>query len=431
MKRLALKRTRYKKLRKQLCISRLPKNNNDLSAVSFLALYIDFLKLYRSTLILCCSIVYSDSIAIEISKKKKNKDFFNQHDIALFDSLYLSIISDYDLYKKDLNEKNRAVVVARIDRNSKLLMPVFNSLFELFGSVSNTFIFRNVVINNRQLSIISDSIDAGLTYHIKKNNKAISLFFSRYYSIFVNHYSLNDNVYGFIKNKSCVDNANYHLDNSPASLINIDINKFFNNCTVVKCLKNNVFTDTIDLFDASVDTKIAFSFGIISLLGYCTHNSVFPTGASFTPVLSNIMLIPVDVAIKSYLSETFGNNVCNIRYSRYVDDISISSDRAKINKSYVLTIDTIKCIESILNNYGFYVKYSKTSIAGPGDKKSVNNIILDNNNHKLSIGTDKKLKYKTIFSKLFADEEHDYVVANLPYIKDINKDQYDYITEQK
>ena len=113
MKRLALKRTRYKKLRKQLCISRLPKNNNDLSAVSFLALYIDFLKLYRSTLILCCSIVYSDSIAIEISKKKKNKDFFNQHDIALFDSLYLSIISDYDLYKKDLNEKNRAVVVAR------------------------------------------------------------------------------------------------------------------------------------------------------------------------------------------------------------------------------------------------------------------------------------------------------------------------------
>ena len=45
----------------------------------------------------------------------------------------------------------------------------------------------------------------------------------------------------------------------------------------------------------------SFYFGIISLFCYLTHNSVFPTGASYTPVLSNLIFLFIDVEIKDYI----------------------------------------------------------------------------------------------------------------------------------
>ena len=420
-------RVRYPKQRKTLRFQ-VPVDSGAFTIQQFLKLYVLFLHMYMIVLKHSMKLILASTQNEYINSKKRNGDFLHQGAIANFMISYEIIMKNYKSYLITKNHKIKEMYLNNLIRESEKLNPVFNDLFEFLGSISNTFIFRNVTINDRVLSMINRGLPDATAKEIKQIHKYISRFFITYYRIYSTHYGLGDNVYGFVKNRSCVNNAQYHLANKPKSLINIDINKFFNNCTIIKAMKNRIFTDTIDLFDAPSAMKTSLNLGILSLLGYCTHNSVFPTGASFTPVLSNIMLLPIDVDIKSYIEQLAIKTESSIKYSRYADDISVSSNRTKINNNHVLNIDVIKSIESILNSYGFYVKYKKTLIAGPGDKKTINNIVLDVDNGRLSIGTDKKLMFKTILSGDESDDdEKDYVIANLPYIKDISIEQYNYI----
>ena len=126
-------------------------------------------------------------------------------------------------------------------------------------------------------------------------------------------YNLTDNIYGFVDKRSCIHNANYHMGNIPESMINIDINKFFNNCTVIKLINNQVFLKTLSSFNVDSSMIKSLYFGILSLFAYLTHNSVFPTGANYTPVLSNIMFLHIDVEIKNYINfEIYLYNECLI-----------------------------------------------------------------------------------------------------------------------
>ena len=92
-------------------------------------------------------------------------------------------------------------------------------------------------------------------------------------------------------------------------------------------------------------------------ISYLTHNGRLPTGASYSPVLSNTyMLIPdieISKSINSFLySGEHRGRVINV--TRYADDITLSGWPDSIN------MNLIKNIESILNSYGLYIKYSKT-----------------------------------------------------------------------
>ena len=106
----------------------------------------------------------------------------------------------------------------------------------------------------------------------------------------------------------------------------------------------------ISLFDAlckenNVEKKIARNLRHLCFLkDNETGRFIFPKGAITSPILSNAMMYPVDCAIQR-LAKKY-----DFIYSRFVDDIAISTD--KITQSYVL--DQIKTeILALFFSYGF------------------------------------------------------------------------------
>ena len=395
------------------------------STNDFLMILYNFIETYSNSLLAAISIVQYRSDYF--CSKAINKCFDSENAIVeyfKFEKRILSLIRGYIDSKSDFNKR---IYLLQITSLVTASVPIFNILSEYLGSVSNTFIYRNIVVKDRLLSIVNPSLKRNnrpLYEMIIKNFSYINKFFTQYYSLFLKKYSLQDNVYGFVKNRSCVDNATYHLNNTPESLINIDINKFFNNCTILKTIQNNVYSDTINEFDIPAPIKKAFHFMIISFFSYLTHNSVYPTGSSFTPVLSNIIMLPIDLEIIDYLS-----SFSEVRYSRYADDISISSRYQKINNKNVLNIHTVNDVEKILNKYSFYIKYNKTKIFSSGDSKVINGIALDIKNNKLSIGSIKKLELRQRYIQMKNSDFLDFsLLGLLSYISDVSPSQYKYIT---
>ncbi len=401
----------------------------DFSAESFFDLVLDFLVMYK-VLLYSVTVCLKSGLLKNSNKQFSTYCFLNDDTISDFYKFSKEIEQYIGYYKNTKNNFNKDIYLTKINYLFNKLTSVFNLLSEYIGSFSNTYLYRNITINNRVLSIIDPAMNENLLLIIEFSHHIILKFFTNFYNSFLKFYDLEDHVYGFVGKKSCFHNATYHLNNKPESLINIDVNKFFNNCTIIKLINSNVFIKTLSNFDMRDSILKSFYFGIISLFCYLTHNSVFPTGASYTPVLSNLIFLFIDVEIKDYicsLNKKYGNNI-NIQYSRYADDITLSSNYQRINNINTLNITVIKHIENILNKYGFFLKYDKTKFFLKGDAKVVNGLILDIPNNKLSIGTDLKHELKNKLRNnpdaLLTDKSY---AGYISYVKGVSKKQYDYI----
>ena len=401
----------------------------DFSAESFFDLVLDFLVMYI-VLLYSVTVCLKSGLLKNSNKQFSTYCFLNDDTISDFYKFSKEIEQYIGYYKNTKNNFNKDIYLTKINYLFNKLTSVFNLLSEYIGSFSNTYLYRNITINNRVLSIIDPAMNENLLLIIEFSHHIILKFFTNFYNSFLKFYDLEDHVYGFVGKKSCFHNATYHLNNKPESLINIDVNKFFNNCTIIKLINSNVFIKTLSNFDMRDSILKSFYFGIISLFCYLTHNSVFPTGASYTPVLSNLIFLFIDVEIKDYicsLNKKYGNNI-NIQYSRYADDITLSSNYQRINNINTLNITVIKHIENILNKYGFFLKYDKTKFFLKGDAKVVNGLILDIPNNKLSIGTDLKYELKNKLRNnpdaLLTDKSY---AGYISYVKGVSKKQYDYI----
>jgi len=315
---------------------------------------------------------------------------------------------------------------------------------ELNRKFSNSVIFRNITINDRRISIINKSLPVDIISGIEKRFKYIAnILYSLYGSMYYN--SNKGHVTGFIKKRSYIDHAKAHL--GCKSAISVDISKFYNNISLINIIQNNLFYDAIVLFLESV-MKMPFireSFkdpyhydllnkivGMINLqfidvMSFLTHNGLLPTGAHYSPNISNILLCNVDSAI---MKEVI-NEDSDLTYTRYADDMCISSKKGlSIDREYILNMDMIKKVETIINKYGFHLNYDKTKIMSPRDKKEIAGIILDHSTDspKLSIGTAKKMELRNRF------EGKEYLNLNasdrgiLNWVKTINKNQYNFIS---
>lgn len=405
----------------------------DFSTESLLILSMHFLSLFKLIICSTSKILSSDKCGYLITKYH-NECFKHNGDIVFFFEVYDRLYRLISYYLSCKSDFSKGLYIKQIKYEFMSLVPTFNALAEYLGSFSNTCVYRNVTINNRVLSIVDRRLNTSHKYLIAMVHKQIAVFFDVYYSIFTTHHNIKHNIYGFIKGKSCVDNAKYHLENKPQAMINTDVNKFFNNCTILKMLSSKVFLDTLNTFNAPSEIINSFHVGIISALFYATHNSVFPTGSIFTPVLSNLIFLNIDVEIISYidsLKNQYDISELSLRYSRYADDITLSTNIQKINNNNVLNIVVLKDIEKILNKYGFYIKYAKSKISGKGDAKIVNGIVLDIDNNKLSIGSDKKLHLKQLKDAnpdILKDSSY---AGYMSYLRNVSPEQYDYIMEIK
>jgi hypothetical protein len=194
-------------------------------------------------------------------------------------------------------------------------------------------------------------------------------------SIFQALYTPHHNAYGFLPEKSIVDNAKVHVGS--LYVYNIDLKDFFSSIDQARVwgrLKNPPFC----LNEKHNRLKIAHM--IASL---CCHEMeverlneqgafekvrkrVLPQGAPTSPMLTNIICERLDYLL-SAVAKRF-----SLKYSRYADDITFSSMHNVYQKDGYF----VKELKRIVEEQGFIIKVSKTRLQKVGYKQEVTGLIV-------------------------------------------------------
>jgi|TARA_B110000037_G_scaffold141158_1_gene159579 hypothetical protein len=170
------------------------------------------------------------------------------------------------------------------------------------------------------------------------------------------HYSSN----GFLFGKGIIRNAKPHINKK--YVLNLDIKDFFpsiNFRRVKVVLELNPFN--------LKDERERISFIIANI---CTYKNHLPQGVPTSPILSNIVTQRLD---RKLTKESLN---LNIKYTRYADDLTFSSNQNILNQSF------IKKVERIVKLENFELNNDKTRLQTSMQRQQVTGLIV---NEKLNI----------------------------------------------
>ena len=334
-------------------------------------------------------------------------------------------------------------LVNTIENLDHISLVISKAIFigSVIGNISNTYIFRHKTMADRKISIINYHLPQETRKKIQNFHSQINHFFTGYYrTLFLDTYSgrnFSDNVCGFIAGKSYLDHAKAHMQ--AKTIISIDIKRFYDSIKLKNILNSQLFrgafSTSASLHNVSdenpvIEGMITLCSAIMfSMANYMTHNGVVPTGAHYSPSFSNFIFARID----SQIINTIKSVNPNIVYTRYADDIAISTPILSIEGNYVIDMNLIRQIEAVVNGHTFYLKYEKTKIMGPKEKKIIAGVIIDQsdmNTPKLSIGSARKLELKNQMagrkmSELSASEK-----GTLNWVHQVNESQFEFIISE-
>jgi len=181
----------------------------------------------------------------------------------------------------------------------------------------------------------------------------------------------------YIPNRGLIDNAKFHI--GKGVLLTIDLEDFFPSIKLVHI--NKIFID------------MGYSTLVSNLLAkLCCLEGQLPQGAPTSPYLSNIYFTPADVEISNYCKEQ------EIRYTRYEDDLSFSSDSLEVEKITDIVTAAIDKLDLSLNK-------DKTKVMTPDMRQVVTGIVV---NKKLQVPFYKrnKVRQELHYIKKFGFKNH-------------------------
>ena len=165
-------------------------------------------------------------------------------------------------------------------------------------------------------------------------------------------------VHGFVFNPNGIEAAHTIVSNArphcnKKHVLNMDMEDFFPSISA-KRIKDSLSQEPFNLKD-EVST-------ITALIG--SFEKKLPTGAPTSPVLSNIVCYKLDLNIEEYCFNK------NIKYTRYADDLSFSSDNVFTNK-------IINELKKIITDYGFALNDKKFRLLSSKSKQVVTGLVVN------------------------------------------------------
>lgn len=165
-------------------------------------------------------------------------------------------------------------------------------------------------------------------------------------------------VHGFASTKSIASNAKNHLSRN--FILNIDLKDFFPSINFGR-VRGALMSEPFNL-TSEVSTILA---------QLCCYNNHLPQGAPTSPSISNIICRRLDNELRSFLHK----HKC--RYTRYADDITISSN-IELPESIVFYEEGVifigKLLEKIINDNGFEINYKKLRLQNSRNQQIVTGI---------------------------------------------------------
>lgn len=205
------------------------------------------------------------------------------------------------------------------------------------------------------------------------------------------HILVHNAAFAYVKQRSTRDALLEHQKNESKWFLKLDIKDFFPSCTfefIIQQLKQIFPFNTIcthEIYRPILEDMIK-----VSLLG-----NVLPQGTPLSPLLTNIIMVPIDHALTGKL---FYHNRQKFVYTRYADDLLISSkihfDPKEIEalvKSTLLDLNT-----------PFQIKAEKTRY-GSSAGRNWNLGLMLNKDNNITIGYRKKERLRATIYKFLQD----------------------------
>ena len=170
--------------------------------------------------------------------------------------------------------------------------------------------------------------------------------------VFSEMFSVSEAAFGFVRGRGIVENARSHEGQSV--ILNVDIKGFFPSISEGRLSA---------LFRMAPGLQMS-GYMARSMARLCTLHGKLPQGSPASPVLTNFVTVRLDARLIG-LAHKFG-----CRYSRYVDDITMSSSSAKALREMMPTLDLI------LRKEGFVLNSEKTRIQGASIRQEVTGLVL-------------------------------------------------------
>lgn len=179
-------------------------------------------------------------------------------------------------------------------------------------------------------------------------------------------------AHGFTKKRNCKTSLQVHQAAGSRWFLKLDIKDFFPNTKfgLILTTMNQVYPFCL------MPDPIKEMFVTL-----CTRNGETPQGAPTSPMITNMVMVPNDVAITKYCKEH------DLVYTRYADDILISS-RVSFDWEQVQ-----QDIQNILQNYE--LKTEKTRY-GSFNGRNWNLGLMYNNKGEITVGHKKKQLVKNM-----------------------------------
>ncbi len=186
---------------------------------------------------------------------------------------------------------------------------------------------------------------------------------NRLAEIFSCIYNPPNSSHGFISGRSIVSNAKKHLRKK--AILNMDLKDFFPSIKAGRI--RGLFLSTVFNFPEEVANTLT------NLVCLDQH---LPQGAPTSPILSNFICYSMDKELTLYAKEN------NLTYSRYADDICLSSHSAAairrlcaINDDNIVTVN--EDVTNIIKRNGFTLNANKTHIAFSSSRQTVTGVIVN------------------------------------------------------
>jgi RNA-directed DNA polymerase len=234
-------------------------------------------------------------------------------------------------------------------------------------------------------------------------------------------YKLNalphDSAYAYVHKRDCNKAIQRHQVIKSNWFLKLDIKKFFDNCEPA-FIKRQLRM----LYPFGLMTNADYDFFADNLNWLITKNNGLPQGTPLSPVITNLIMVPIDRDINKQLHDYFNSKQQSFMYTRYADDMLISSNK-EMNVQEVIQI-----IDNILHLYTdkLQINPDKTRY---GSKAGSNwNLgIMYNKDNNLTVGYKRKKKIKTMLFQFYScynegtrDKEYaQAILGELAYIHNI------------
>ena len=210
-------------------------------------------------------------------------------------------------------------------------------------------------------------------------------------------------AYAYIRKRSILDCLKKHQQNESRWFCKLDLSNFFGSTTLEFVMN---MLSTIFPFSEVVRYP-AGKQALSDALSLAFLDGGLPQGTPFSPIITNIMMIPIDFTIATALRDYKWANTKGAEvqqrfvYTRYADDFQVSS---KYDFEYKviekLIVDTLSYF-----NAPFKLNESKTRY-GSSAGRNWNLGLMLNGNNEITVGHQKKRQFQAMLSSYVMDKKN-------------------------